>query len=291
MRISLATLFISILILGCQSNLSTEKKRTNLCVNPTDFFESRIGERPKILALGTFHFDYPGLDFHKIDDNKKIDILSLERQTELKELLGYIKRFKPTKIGIEATDDWGATERLKKYSKGEIALKRSERYQIGIRLASELNLDTIYSLDASHFAQDLYKRDSIFSNELWKDFDWNGDDPIGKYYNEWSSLNDSLIFEKPLLDYFKYLNSKEVHSCNYGSYLIGGFKLDDHRGADILSTFWYNRNLRIFRKIQQLDLQPSDRLLIIFGNAHVAVLRQLIECSPEFEFIEFDNLK
>jgi len=87
------------------------------------------------------------------------------------------------------------------------------------------------------------------------------------------------------------LNSKEVHKFNYGSCFIGGFKLDDHRGADILSNFWCNRNLRIFRKIQQLDLQPNDRLLIIFWNAYLAVLRQLIECSTEFKFLEFDNLK
>jgi hypothetical protein len=96
--------------------------------------------------------------------------------------------------------------------------------------------------------------------------------------------------EMNLLEYFKLANSRESHQYGYGTYLIGDFKLDNERGADLLSFWWYNRNVRIFRKLQTITESPKDRILVIFGNGHAAVLRQLIECSPEYEFIEFDSL-
>ena len=76
-----------------------------------------------------------------------------------------------------------------------------------------------------------------------------------------------------------------------GVYLVGDFKLDNGRGADILSIWWYNRNLRIFRKLQEITENKDDRILMIFGNGHAEILRQLLESSPEYEFIEFDKLQ
>lgn len=32
-------------------------------------------------------------------------------------------------------------------------------------------------------------------------------------------------------------------------------------------------------------------ILVLFGNGHGAILRQLLESSPEYDFIEFDGLK
>ena len=87
------------------------------------------------------------------------------------------------------------------------------------------------------------------------------------------------------------MNSEENHKLIYGQYLTGDFKLSNSRGADILSIWWYNRNLRIFRKLQEMTTNENDRILVIFGNGHASILRQLIESSPEYEFVEFDSLK
>ena len=67
--------------------------------------------------------------------------------------------------------------------------------------------------------------------------------------------------------------------------------MDNQRGADILSIYWYNRNLRIFRKLQEITESSKDRILVIFGNGHASILRHLLESSPEYEFIEFNKLK
>ena len=247
-------------------------------------------EKTQVLVVGTFHFDYPGLDAHQTDEENKIDVLKEPKKSEVSELVEYIKKFKPTKIAIEATPNWKAGEKLNKYKLGDFREERDERFQLGMRLATELGLDTVYSIDAGSMADDIAALDSVYSAQLWKDFDFKSDDPYENYATSWFEANDRMSREMNMLDYFKVMNSRESHQYNYGVYLIGDFKLDNDRGADILSYWWYNRNVRIFRKMQTIVESTDDRILVIFGNGHAAVLRQLIESSPEFEFIEFGSL-
>jgi len=107
---------------------------------------------------------------------------------------------------------------------------------------------------------------------------------------EWIRERNKAVSKVVLIDYFKHINSKETHQYDYGAYLVGDFKLDTYRGADVLSVFWYNRNLRIFRNIQRITESTEDRIIIIIGNGHAAILRQLLESSPEYDFNELDNL-
>lgn len=278
-------LLFSILFLLGSCNSNTAKKQDYKTAK--DFFPK---EKVQVLVVGTFHFDYPGLDAHMTEEEDKIDILKEPKKSELNELVEYIKEFKPTKIAIEATPSWNATEKLKKYKRGDYQEERDERFQLGMRIATELGLDTLFSIDGGTMAQDIEKLDSAYSADLWKDFDFESDDPYQKYLTAWLEADDKMALEMNMLEYFKLINSRETHQYDYGAYLIGDFKLNDDRGADILSFWWYNRNVRIFRKLQTIVNGPEDRILVIFGNGHAAVLRQLIECSPEFEFIEFGSL-
>jgi hypothetical protein len=256
--------------------------------SPSSFFPKEI---PKVLVVGTFHFDYPGLDVNKTDDNDKIDVLKEPKKSEVTELVNYIKKFRPTKIALEAMPGWKAGEKLAKYKKGEYRNQRDERFQLGMRIASDLNLDTIYSIDAPSFDEDLVKIDSVYFQNLFKDFDFKSDDKYNDLIFKWYNYEDKLPAKMNLLNYIKRINSPESHRLGYGAYLVGDFKLDDTRGADILSIWWYNRNLRIFRKLQQITEGSNDRILVIFGNGHAAILRQLLESSPEYKWVEFSSLK
>lgn len=278
--------FYTSLFFLCSVFVFGQKKE--IIKTPSSFFPK---EKAQILVVGTFHMDYPNLDAIKITDEDKIDILIEPKKTELTELINYIKIFKPNKIAIEALPDWNATEKLRNYKKGEYRTERDERFQIAIRLAAELNLDTIYGVDADSFDPEIEKLDSVYYNKLIKDFDFENDDPYLKKYKDFYAYNNKLVSKMELLDYFKFINSKEYHQIDYGGYLIGDFKLDSLRGADILSIWWYNRNLRIFRKIQEITTSNDDRILVVFGNGHASILRQLFECSPEYNYIEFNQIK
>lgn len=248
-------------------------------------------ERAKVLFVGTFHFHYPGLDAHVTDQSDKVDVLAENKKKELDELVAYIKKFKPTKVAIEAFPKWKATEKLRSYQQGEYRMERDERYQLGIRIASEMLLDTIFAIDDNPMASELFKLDTTYFKRLFKDYDYKSDDPYSKMYSAWYQKEDKLRSKLSLLNYFKYINSRGYHQAGHGAYLVGDFKLDDKRGADALAINWYSRNLRIFRNLQEISEGSKDRILVIFGNGHGSILRQLLESSPEYEFVEFESLK
>src|SRR5947199_8838811 len=54
--------------------------------------------KPKVMILGTFHFDNPNRDYVKMERDS---ILSERRQKEVRELIDHLKSFKPTKIAVE----------------------------------------------------------------------------------------------------------------------------------------------------------------------------------------------
>ncbi|MEF9480492.1 DUF5694 domain-containing protein [Chryseobacterium sp. 1B4] len=109
------------------------------------------------MVVGSFHFDYPNLDAHKINKEDQIDVLSPKTAKEVTELVEYIKRFKPTKIAIEAWPSWNANQKLGEYNEGKHRDKRDERYQLAMRLASELKINELFSIDAESVLDDLEK--------------------------------------------------------------------------------------------------------------------------------------
>jgi Family of unknown function (DUF5694) len=247
--------------------------------------------RPQVLVVGCFHFDDPGLDAHVTDTLDKVDVLSPKRQVEMENLVRYIERFRPNKIAIEAYDEWQATAHLHKYKTGKVLLGRDERYQLGIRIAADMDLDTIFSIDSGSLVEELEKKDASWVDSLFQDYDFESRDSLVAMSKTWLSYEDKVKARTSLLAYFKRLNSPEYHRYGYGIYLIGDFLLDQTRGADLVSVWWYNRNLRIFRRLQDITEGANDRILLIIGNGHAALLRQLLECSPAYEWVEFGKLK
>ncbi len=263
-------------------------QQTKEVPSPGSFFPK---DRSKVLFVGSFHFHYPGLDAHVITENDKLDVLSASRQKELTDLVNYIKKFNPTKIAIEAGPDWQATKKFREYKTGAHRLERDERYQLGMRIAAEMKLDTIYSIDDDSMVSELRQVNPDYVKALFKDYDYKSDDKYTKMYGRFYASEDKLRIKMSLLAFFKHINSRIYHQVGYGSYLVGDFRLDDKRGADALAINWYSRNLRIFRNLQNITESAQDRILVIFGNGHASILRQLLESSPEYQWIEFNKLK
>lgn len=261
---------------------------------PGDFFQN---EKTKILVVGTFHFDYPNLDAVQVAKDEEIDVLSPQTSKEVTELVEYIKKFKPTKIAIEAWPDWNANDKLEKYKAGAYRQERDERYQLAMRIAADLNINNLYSIDSNAVIDDIAQRfgekDSTYFKNLSADYDFKGDDGFQKSYENLfnSSGVKKSLNQKSLLNSFKYMNSPEFHQYEYGFYLTGDFKLRETDGADMLALYWYSRNLRIFRNIQKITQDSGDRILVIVGNGHASVLRQLLTSSPEYDYVEFSSLK
>lgn len=260
--------------------------------NADDFLVPDKNNLPSIFLVGTFHFQYYNLDAHKTEKDKQVDIFSDQKQKELKELLDYIALFKPTKIVIEAGASWEGMKKYREYKSGTRKLDRDERYQVAFRLMDRFKLDTLYAADAGSISNDLmYCKDSTtvrpYMNAIFKDYAFRSNENYNNYFDYLTSLSTEI----PLLSYFNYINSEKNLQRIYGAYLLGDFKLGKYEGADALATDWYDRNLRIFRNIQQVTTSANDRILVLFGYGHIAILDQLFSCSPEYNYIQFNDLK
>ncbi|MEL7120894.1 MAG: DUF5694 domain-containing protein [Bacteroidota bacterium] len=265
-----------------------------------DEFLLKDTPRAKVLLVGTYHFAYPNQDAYKIGKEDQVDILSPKKQAELDELVDYLAKFKPTKLMVESGPITGYImydyKKWKK-KKGKNKLKhmrRSETYQIGFRLLDKFNFETVYGVDAGSILGNMYRSEdstlSQYAKEMYTDYDYKSDDIYDARFDELYDYETELEKTKTLLEVFKYLNDEKSLRRTFGAYLIGDFRIDKYRGADVVATNWYNRNLRIFRNIQKVEHTEEDRILVLFGQGHVPILKQLFECSPEYELVEFSSL-
>jgi hypothetical protein len=102
--------------------------------------------RAEVLVVGVYHMANPGRD---IFNTRADDVLAPKRQAEMTQLVEVLKRFRPTKVAVEA-DAW--SDRVPKayaeYVAGKHELTRNEIEQVGFRLARELGHKTVYPVDA-----------------------------------------------------------------------------------------------------------------------------------------------
>lgn len=257
-----------------------------------------VGDRqlPKVLLVGTFHFEYYDLDAHVTDKDKRVNVMEQRRQKEMEDLVEYIAGFKPTAIAVEAGPNttW-LMKRYWHYKESDSLVHADEIEQVGFRVMDRSGLDTIHGVDASGLVEDLWQhRDSLqirpLLDSIYADWDFRSDDATSHRYSALYSSFDDYHVKHSLLNSFLYQNSDKTLDRDYGAYLSGDFKLGSYRGADALAMHWYSRNLRIFRNIQELALKPDDRLLVLFGSGHVAILKQLFIASPEYELVKFGDL-
>ena len=263
--------------------------------DPDDILRTSA-EVPRVLLVGTFHMDYPDLDAHVTVETDRVDVEATARQREMRALLDYLARFRPTHVAVERWPGSNENQRYQAFLAGELTPGRGEIQQIGYRLAQRFGLPRLELIDAGTLVGDLY-RDSTLAclhphlDSIYADWDFKSDEAIARRYRKMYTHEDQLLGQVSLLDWFLYQNSPKRIRRGHGAYLHGDFELGRTRGADALALHWYVRNLRIFRNLQRIDAGPGDRILVLIGAGHLGILRQQLESSPAFELVEFGSLE
>ncbi|MEM6723539.1 MAG: DUF5694 domain-containing protein, partial [Bacteroidota bacterium] len=275
--------FPVLLIFCCWSMVSIGQDMYSM--NIDSFLTGGI-ERPKVLLVGSFHFKYPNLDAHQIDKADQIDVTSPKRQEEIEELVDYIEQFQPTKIVVESGAITGyLLRRRERVNAGTRERQPDEIDQIAFRLMDRLSLDTLYGCDTAGFTWNLEHDEAFQQHQALLNYFFGFEvpaDPIQTAYSQFYKLKDRWTVEHSLLEFFRYMNSDRTLDAGFGAYLNGPFKTTNYAGADRLSVWWYNRNLRIYRNIQKINAGPDDRVMVLFGAGHISILKQLFECDPAF---------
>jgi uncharacterized protein with PIN domain len=101
--------------------------------------------KPVVMILGSYHMGNPGRDLNNV---KADDVRTERRQKEIADFIAVLKKFKPTKIAIEAApQNTKTSEAYAQYLKGEYELKSNEVDQIAFRLAKESNHPKLFQID------------------------------------------------------------------------------------------------------------------------------------------------
>ena len=242
------------------------------------------------MILGSAHLGNDGLDVYNI---KMDDVRAPKRQSEIEQLVEQLKAFKPTKIALERdekTHGTGTQTEYQGYLNGTYELKRSEHDQIGFRLAKQMGHPKLYCVD---YRLD-YRKDDPFMP--WDEFDFNVLDYRGfaKTHNQEHLLPPPPFKGKTTQDESgttwvepeKYVSIIEMYIQDnqpegirkdhqrYMRWIARIGLSDEYPGANWLSHFWYDRNLKIYVNLTRITESTDDRIMLINGAGHAYLVQQ-----------------
>ena len=227
-------------------------------------------EPAKVMMLGVFHFENPGLDVVR---SEVIDVTTDANQAYLSDLATRLAGFRPTDVLVECVPD--AQEKqdaaYAAWRDGAATLEADETQQIGFRVAKAAGLDGVTCFDEG-------------------DVHWNGA-PLFEYVGAheparkvamdavFASLSARATREQttlPLPELLRLSNDPERDRENKDLYIVtnavdaGGSFV----GADA-SASWWHRNFRMYANVQKAAA-AGRRVLVIAGAGHTAILKDLL---------------
>ena len=233
----------------------------------------------QVMILGVFHFANPNADYARFEG---VDVLTPARQSEIEQVVTQLARFRPTRIAIEQlpnqTDSINADYR--RYLAGRFTLTRNEIHQLGFRLAARLHHEQLYPVD---FPEGL-SIDSVLAYAQLRDtafavrFQRTIADVVQRL--------DRLQREATIGENLRFMNDPatilQAHQPYADMATVGA--QDGYVGARAVSR-WYDRNLHIFANLAGIG-HPGDRILLIIGQGHAPILRELVRSHAGMSLVE-----
>lgn len=235
--------------------------------------------KAQVMILGAYHFANPGLDYVKSDLD---DHLSEKRQKQIAEVVELLAKFKPTKIAIEAPPEAKSPQtNYEAFLKGEYTLKANESEQIGFRLAKQFGHSKIFQID--------HKLDMDIG-AIMAAAQQTGNRAFLELFQKTIAEVQELQKRQMTMTVRESLtihNDPQMVARGRDLYLQMSRVRNAEKfvGADVLAG-WYQRNFRIFTNLAQIVGSPEDRVLVIFGSGHAAILREMVESSPDMRLVE-----
>jgi len=227
-------------------------------------------EPAKVLLMGTFHFDSPGLDVVKTEH---IDVMDEASQAYLISLSERIAASQPTGVLLEFNPANHAkiNAEYQQYLAGNFELPVNEIYQLGFRVAKMAGLQKVHSFDEREIqwqGQALMDHLTNHEPEVMQQLQQK----IARITAQMQADHQSLSLQQLLVKN----NEAKTDQQNMDFYLYTN-AVDagqDFVGADATASWWH-RNFRMYARIQQ-HASPGARLFVLGGQGHTAIIRQLL---------------
>ena len=252
----------------------------------------------RVMLLGTYHMDNPGLDEVNVDAD---DVLSDRRQAELRDLADRLVEWDPDRIALERPYDRAdeVNEIYRAYRSGEREYDREETFpaqhpdrndpatecrnevvQVGFRLADRLDHDYVAAID-EHPDESRYEDDPFEDREI--DSARKTDVPLTEPQEMQREADDRLA-SSTIPEYFAWMNGGDQWRWNHDLMFDQGIRAtDDTFGSPIALGYWYDRNLRMVHHLWRTMDPDDERILLVVGSGHVRVLRHLLTEAPMFD--------
>jgi hypothetical protein len=240
--------------------------------------KSSSASKPQIMVLAVFHL----VAKKDMFTQKQGDTLTDKRQREIEQVVERLRAFHPTKIAVEHDYNGKLNELYQQYLSDKYVLTAEETDQYAFRLGKELGLSRI---DSIYYSVSFDPNEAeAYANAHGEKAVWDAAFDRGRKLIE--KLNEVLA-HGTMLEALRFMNSEDAIDLNGSMYLvldrIGGN--NEYPGAHAVSQ-WYASNLHIFANLMRLISSPDDRVLVIYGQGHVKLLRSFIKGSPDLQFID-----
>jgi hypothetical protein len=228
----------------------------------------------QLLILGSYHMGNPGLDAVNVEAD---DVLAPHRQAEIEALNSSLLRFRPTKIAVEgdrSKTTW--QDRYTQWLAGKYQLGRNEIEQIGMKVARAAGHQTIYPIDFPMLMSGL-RYDEV-------EFKQRPSGPSSTTAPRKLTDEELRLRRLTLIENLRRMNEPTAIADGHRQYMdllepdSGDAAL--YAKSDLL-TNWYKRNVRMMANVARMS-SPGDRVLLIVGAGHLAILRDFALASPTF---------
>lgn len=238
-------------------------------------------EKPKIALLGTFHFGQTS-DLAAITME---DVLGKRRQSEIKELVDLLAEYQPTKVLVEYPYSKQDTlqARYQKYLVGDLTMTVNETYQVGFRLAEQLGHPKVYGID--------YRMDLPFEELMAFCEAKNLSDKLQQFIKDiqaFTAKETKALENQKLSDFLHSMNSDDSDRESRKIYLQDMLDYCEP-GNEVGVKFtlaWYERNLIMMNNILSCIDGPDERILILVGASHRAMIKEFLLDREDVEYIE-----
>lgn len=256
----------------------------------TDDLPLAQNHKIKVLNVGSFHFGATSdANTTEFDEQASTNQVAVRRLSQL------LARFKPTIICLEyePKNDAKINAAYQAFLRrpDKLDTRLGELSMVGFDVARLSGLNRVYGIDHqlgyNYSLGDFIENSPELSNSIDRQtYLQLTHDPF-KYQPELKALN-SRYEELSLLGKLQLINQPQMldYSLNTNADKLLYVALDDgFEGAEQAAQF-YLRNMKIYSNLNRIPMTSDDRVLILMGAAHTAMLREFMQRSPKFTVVD-----
>jgi len=240
----------------------------------------------KIVLMGTLHFEPSETDVFK---NNALSIFSDQKQKEIEKVVGKISNFNPSQICVEypITKQKKLDSLYNEYQNDRFRLTKNEIHQLGFKASKKTNLSRVTAINyygdfdfekVVHYAKNS-KQENIISN-------------FNQYGKTFMDVINNELEISTIKDFLLMINTEEFLQKNalmYSKYFVTIGKNTEYVGTDLVAG-WYKTNLYIYTNILRQIRPNDDKILVIFGQGHIPILKHLFSTNPDFEVVSVSDI-